>query len=196
MKNFTLGLNIVLAVAVAVLFYLHFSATKKTAAADKQQPQSSTGSFKIAYFEMDSIENHYEYLKDVRKSLRTLEQQKSDELSVLRNDYKTVLQGYQSRGKSMTQEDMAKANEDLQRRDMELKNQEQIKTQELQDASIQKIQQVKKKIEEYLKEFNKDKTYAYILASSGDIMYYKDSVYSVTNEILKGLNDEYKKKKQ
>ena len=89
---------------------------------------------------------------------------------------------------------MGKAQEELQRLDNELKTQEQIKTQELQDESIQKIQQVKKKIEEYLKDYNKNKNYAYIFASSGDIMYYKDSVYSITNEVLKGLNEQYKKK--
>ncbi len=196
MKNFTLGLNIVLAIAVAVLFYLHFSSPKKPAVVVDKQPQTSNSAFKIAYFEMDSIENHYEYLKDVRKALRELEQQKSNELNALRNEYKAKLQGYQSQGKSMTQEQMVKANEDLQQLDMKLKNQEQVKTQELQDESIQQIQKVKKKIEEYLKEFNKDRNYAYIFASSGDIMYYKDSVYSVTSDILRGLNEEYKKKGQ
>lgn len=194
MKNFTLGLNIVLTLAVAVLFYLHFSSTKKIAP-PVEGKQSATGNFKIAYFEMDSIESHYEYLKDVRSSLRALEQQKSNELAGMRNDYKTKLQEYQAKGKSMSQEDVAKATEVMQRLEYEIKNQEQIKSQELQDVSIQRIQEVKKKIEEHLKEFNKDKNYSYIFASSGDIMYYKDSVYSITNELLKGLNEQYKKKK-
>ncbi|MBC7588061.1 MAG: OmpH family outer membrane protein [Chitinophagaceae bacterium] len=194
MKNFTIGLNVVLVIAVAVLFYLHFSSPKKMVlAADKPQP-STDNAFKIAYFEMDSIESHYEYLKDVRSSLKALEQQKSNELAAMRNRSKATLEGYRKRGKTMTQEEMGKAQEELQRLDNELKTQEQIKTQELQDESIQKIQQVKKKIEEYLKDYNKNKNYAYIFASSGDIMYYKDSVYSITNEVLKGLNEQYKKK--
>ena len=194
MKNFTLGLNIVLAVAVAVLFYLHFSSPKKPVTVAEKQVAAN--GFKIAYFEMDSIENHYEYLKEVRKGLRELEQQKSNELAAKKNAFKTKLEHYRSLGKSMSQEDATKAQEDLQQMDNELKNDEQIKMQELQDESVQKIQMVKKKIEEYLKEYNKDKNFSYILASSADIMYYKDSVYSITNDVLKGLNEEYKKNKK
>ncbi len=194
MKNFTLGLNIVLAIAVAVLFYLHFSSPKKPVTVAEKQVAAN--GFKIAYFEMDSIENHYEYLKEVRKGLREMEQQKSNELTAMRNASKAKLDEYRKRGSSMTQEEMVKANEELQRLDNDLKNQEQIKMQELQDESVQKIQMVKKKIEEYLKDYNKDKNYSYILASSADIMYYKDSAYSITNDVLKGLNEEYKKNKK
>ena len=62
MKNFTTGLNIALVLAVAVLFYLQFS-NKKTSAGTSSAVAATPGSFKIAYFEMDSIENHYDYFQ-------------------------------------------------------------------------------------------------------------------------------------
>lgn len=198
MKNFTLGLNIVLVIAVAVLFYFQFSGNKsvlpKSGSANKEIAAAS--GFKIAYFEMDSVENQYEYLKDVRTALRNLEQQKSSELSSLRSASKAKLMEYQKKGNAMTQEEMARANEDLMRMDNELKSQEQMKSQELQDESIKKIQEVKKRIEAYLKEYNKDKNFSYILSSSNDIIYLKDSAYNITNDMIKGLNDEYKKNKK
>lgn len=198
MKNFTLGLNIVLVIAVAVLFYFQFSGNKsvlpKSGTANKEIAAAS--GFKIAYFEMDSVENQYEYLKDVRTALRNLEQQKSSELSSLRSASKAKLMEYQKKGNAMTQEEMARANEDLMRMDNELKSQEQMKSQELQDESIKKIQEVKKRIEAYLKEYNKDKNFSYILSSSNDIIYLKDSAYNITNDMIKGLNDEYKKNKK
>jgi outer membrane protein len=82
------------------------------------------------------------------------------------------------------------------RMDNELKTQEQIKSQELQDESIKKIQEVKKSIEAYLKEFNKNKNYSYILSSSNDIIYLKDTTYNITNELIQGLNETYKKTKK
>lgn len=198
MKNFTLGLNIVLVIAVAVLFYFQFSGNKsvlpKSGGANKEIAAAS--GFKIAYFEMDSVENQYEYLKDVRTALRNLEQQKSSELSSLRSASKAKLMEYQKKGNTMSQEEMARANEDLMRMDNELKSQEQMKSQELQDESIKKIQEVKKRIEAYLKEYNKDKNFSYILSSSNDIIYLKDSAYNITNDMIKGLNDEYKKNKK
>jgi len=60
---------------------------------------------------------------------------------------------------------------------------------------VKKLQDVKKKIEDYLKEYNKDKGYSYIFSGSPDLMYFKDTVYNITGDMLKGLNEMYKKKK-
>jgi outer membrane protein len=197
MKNFTPILTIILAVAVAVLFYLQFSnKNKPTTYSSTNNPTATTNGFKIAYFEMDSLENQYLYLKDVRNSLRALEQKKGNELNQLRNAGHAKILEYQKRGSSMTEQEIAHANEELMKMDNELKAQEQIKSQELQDESIKKIQEVKKTIEDFLKEYNKDKSYSYILSSSSDIIYLKDTAYNITNDLIKGLNDNYKKNKK
>lgn len=196
MKSFTTILSFVLTIAVGVLFYLHFSSKKPSATTNKSANTiaNATG-FKIAYFEMDSIENHYEYLKDVRNSLRSLEQKKSGELAALKNSGKAKIIEYQKKGNTMTEQEIAMANEEIMRLENELKTQEQIKSQELQDESIRKIQDVKKTIEEYLIEYNKDKNFSYILSSSSDIIYLKDTAYNITKDLIEGLNNTYKKKK-
>lgn len=196
MKNFTIGVLIALVFAVAILFYLHFTGIKNANNGVVNIGQANKSGFKIAYFEMDSVENQYDYLKDVRNTLRALEQQKSGELTALRNASKAKLLEYQKKGNTMSQEEMAKANDELMRLDNELKSKEQIISQELQDESIKKIQEVKKRIENYLLDYNKDKNFAYILSSSNDIIYLKDSSYNITLQMIKGLNDEYKKNKK
>ncbi len=56
------------------------------------------------------------------------------------------------------------------------------------------MQDINKKIENYLAEYNKDGKYGYIFShSAGDFIYFKDSVNNITNNIIKGLNDNYKK---
>ena len=194
MKNSLLGINIVLAMAVAVLFYFQFGRKNNVASAANTFHQNGV-SFKIAYFEMDSVENNYEYLKDVRNVLRQMEQQKSNELAELRNQNKAKLQAYQKKGSNMNQEEIARANDELMRLENELKTQEQIKMGELQDESLKKMQQIKMKIEDFLKLYNKDKNYAYILSSSSNIIYYKDSTYNITTELISSLNEAYKKNK-
>jgi outer membrane protein len=197
MKNLQTVLNVLVVAAVGVLFYLHFSKKSSVGIAKAgNDKNNAANNFKIAYFEMDSVESQYLYLKDVRNNLRALEQKKGDELNALRRAGKAKLQEYQSKGKSMTQEEMAAANEVLMKMDNELRAQEQIKSQELQDESIRKIQEVKKTIEDYLKAYNKNHNYAYIISSSSDILYYKDTIYDITKEIIKGLNEEYKNKKK
>jgi len=196
MKNFTLITNIVLAVAVAVLFYLHFATCKQCAAPSASKSVAKQGNnFKIAYFDLDSLQNNYEYYKQVAKELGNSEQQKRNELAAKKDAYAAKVREYQAKGQSMSQSEMAAAQQDIAQREKDYSQDEQTKSQEMQEESFKKLQDVKKKIEDYLKEYNKDKTYSYIISSSTDIVYYKDSAYNITNDLIKGLNDLYKSKK-
>ena len=58
-----------------------------------------------------------------------------------------------------------------------------------------RLQEVKKKIEVFLEKYNKNKEFAYIFSSNSDLMYYKDTAYDITSDIIKGLNSEYVPKK-
>ncbi len=193
MKNFTLGLNIVLAIAVAVLFYLHFSSKKPVAASGNGQVVSS--GFKIAYFDMDSIQNQFEYFKDVRSTLNSKDQELGRELATMENNFRTKYQDLQKVGSTLSQAEVASRQQELVQMDNNLKSRKQVMDQEMQDETVKKLQDVKKKIEDYLKEYNKDKGYSYIFSGSPDLMYFKDTVYNITGDMLKGLNEMYKKKK-
>ncbi|MBS1640750.1 MAG: OmpH family outer membrane protein [Bacteroidetes bacterium] len=192
MKNFTFGLNIALFAAVAVLFYWHFSnkPQNKTVIASS----ANAGNFRVAYFEMDTVQNQFEYLKEVRNGLLAKDQSLGKQLSIMQNEFTKKYQELQSRGASMSQAELAAKQQELVEMDKNLKTKKQAMEQEMADESTRKLQDVKKKIEDYLKTYNKDKGYAYILSSSSDLFYYKDSVYNITNDLVKGLNDLYKKK--
>ena len=53
---------------------------------------------------------------------------------------------------------------------------------------------VHKKISEYLKEYNKNKGFNYIITSEESLIYYKDTVYNITKDVIAGLNADYKAK--
>jgi outer membrane protein len=195
-KNPLLVINIVLLILVAVLFYLHFSSSsKKTEIKTAVADSDSSRLFRIAYFEMDSIENNYEYLKDVRNELKTKEQGLSSQLNQMKNRYMDKVNKFQQEGQTMTQERQGAIQQDLLQEQKMIQNKEQSVGHELQDASFKKMQEVNKTIEDYLKDFNKNKLYSYILAYQPGTIYYKDENYNITSEVLKGLNNSYKKKK-
>jgi outer membrane protein len=50
-------------------------------------------------------------------------------------------------------------------------------------------------IKNYCKEFNKDRRYSYIIANE-PLFYYADTAYNITEQLLKGLNEFYTKKKK
>ena len=194
MKNATLGFNIILALAVSVLFYLHFSSKKSATAVANINTAVADGKFKIAYFEMDSLENHYEYFIEVRNVLRGKDQENSRQLSEMKNTFAAKYQELQKTAQGMTQAEVNGKQQELMQMEKTFQNKEQMLNQDLQNESFKRLQDVKRKVEDYLKEYNKDKGYSYVLTSSPDLIYLKDSVYNITSDLIKGLNNQYKKK--
>lgn len=195
-KNLLVGFNLLLLILVGVLFYLHFSNSpaKSVALTTNKPVATEPGSFNIAYFEMDSIENNYEYLKDVRTELKAKEQQLTNQLNTMKRSYLDKVNKFQQQAQTMSQEKQGVMQQDLMQEQKVIQNKEQAMGAELQDASFKKMQDVNKKIEDYLKEFNKDKGYSYILAHQPGTIYYKDVRFDITNPVLEGLNAAYKKK--
>jgi outer membrane protein len=191
MKSISWIVNGVLAVAIIVLFVFHFntnSTPSKTAISDK-------GGVKIAYFEIDSIQNSYEFFKDVKSSLQVKDMENTKQLTNLKNDYIAKYQELQKSAQFLSQGEMASRQQELIKAEKNYTSKEQQLSQELQEESFKRLQEVKKKIEVFLANYNKDKQFAFILSSNADLMYYKDTTYDITADIIKGLNEDYKSKK-
>lgn len=195
-RNFLLAFNIFLLVLVAVLFYLHFSSAPKNTPSTATKVVNSTpaGTTRIAYFVMDSIEKNYEYLKDVKNELKAKENQLSAQLNTMKNRYMDKVGKYQQEGANMTQERQGAVQQELMQEQKVIQNKEQAISGELQNELFEKLQKVNRTIEDFLKEYNKDKGFTYILGYQEGTIYYKDTSYDITGEVLRGLNEKYKKK--
>jgi outer membrane protein len=101
----------------------------------------------------------------------------------------------QKNGQYLSQAEVGSRQQELVQAEKNYTNKEQQLSQELQEESFKRLQEVKKKIESFLAQYNKDKQFAYIFSSNPDLMYYKDTAYDITADIVKGLNAEYKPKK-
>jgi len=191
MKSNTLIFNGVLAVAVVILYILHFTSGNTTA---KSSAVGVAGS-KVAYFEIDSIQNSYEFFKEVKSSLQVKDMENAKELTALKNAFASKYQDLQNNGRSLSQAEIASRQQELAQLEKNYTNKEQQLSQELQEESFRRLQEVKKKIEVFLEKYNKNKEFAYIFSSNADLMYYKDTAYDITSDIIKGLNSEHISKK-
>lgn len=194
-NNFTQVLNIVLVLAVAILFYLHFASSKTGITTTSTTRAVPNGSFRIAYFESDSIQTQFEYFNEVKGELETKAQANSKILGNLKNTFASKYQELQKAAPALSQAEVANRQQELMQMEKTFQGKEKMMSDEMQDMQFKKLQDVKKKIEDYLKEYNKDKGYAFIFSSSPDLMYLKDSVYDITPDVVRGLNALYKKKK-
>lgn len=197
MKNFTIGLNIVLVIAVGVLFYLQFSSpgNSKTGvvSGSKDVPK---GDFRIAYFEIDSIEAHFDYYKEVSTSIQAKAQENGRQLNQLKEAFANKYQELQRTAQTMTQAEVNSKQQELMQMEKTYNSKEQMMNNEMQDESMKKMLDVRQKISDFLKEYNVSKGYAFIVGNNSESLafYYKDSAYDITLDVIKGLNLKYKKK--
>ncbi len=208
-KNFSLLLNVVLIIAVAVLYYLHFSTCKQTCestindstAVEKPivlSPKEIKAS-KIVYVNLDVLNEKYEYIKDVSKSAKSeqqaLEATYQTKAKKLQEDYSMFQQKAQQ---GLLSENQANTEQEaLMKRKDEL-DQLEAKSQAMMEKIQEKTDEMNTNMKEYIKEYNKQGKYNYVFAFSegplSPLLLANDSL-DITNDILEGLNAQYKAKK-
>jgi outer membrane protein len=183
-------INGVMAVAIIVLFVLHFNSNSTPI----KSSAMAAGGVKVAYFEIDSIQNSYNFFKDVKAALQAKDVENAKQLTGLKNAFAIKYQELQKNGQYLSQAEIGARQQELAQLEKNYTNREQQLAAEMQEESFKRLQEVKQKIEAFLVSYNKNKEFAYIFSSNPDLMYYKDTAYDITADIVKGLNAEYKPK--
>lgn len=198
MKRFLIIFNVVLLVAVGVLYFLYFTYVREDLHQRKAAEAQVANSFKVAYFDFDTLETYYELSKKVRADLIRVDSINQSILSGLQKKFGDKVNEIRSLGSAVSQTQQSAYQQQLD----ELRNEYQQKQQELgqqqQTEFITKQNDVKNHIQNYLKEYSHDKGYAYVFATKeyDDFVYYKDTIRNITFDILKGLNQAYANEKK
>ena len=201
MRNGLVALNIVLLVAVGVLFYLQFRPAGKSATTEKApdprltNSDSPSSTCKIAYFEMDSIEAGFAMAKEMQTELEKREERKNVQMARLQNEYQQKFARLQQHGATMTSDQVNAAKTELLQLEQKMSDTKTGMDQEAQSYYIEKKQEIFSLIRKFCSEYNKDKKFAIIISNEPGLVFYKDSTLDITTDLLKGLNVEYGKKK-
>ena len=143
MKSTNWVVNGILALAIVILYVLHFSGS---ASPSKQATLHAAGGAKVAYFEIDSVESQFNYYKEVSNSIQAKAQQNNNELNQLKEVFAAKYQELQKNGQRMSEAEVNARQQELQQMDKTFKSKEQMMNNEMQDESMKKLQDVKKKI--------------------------------------------------
>ena len=67
-------------------------------------------------------------------------------------------------------------------------------SQKLNEKSFGIMEDIQKKLKEFLAEYNKNKNFMYIFTTGSGLDYivYKDSSLNITNDVIKGMNEKMK----
>lgn len=201
MKNFLVGVVAVLVIAVAALFFLHFKYHKQLDTISEKVVRQDTMAkrpLRIAYVDLDSIQEKYEYY---REKMTEFERKKETADRELNNSFQKIENervAFVQRGNAITQVEAEAFQRDYTRKMQNLESQKRTVESQIQTDGIRTMDELRKRINDFLEGYNKEKNYSYIFSySTGlNVLFFKDTANNITNEVVAGLNDAYKKTKK
>ncbi len=196
MKNTNYIINGVLAVAVIILFVLYFTGKKGTESHNGAVPSDSiSAELPIAYIDVDSLLNNYNYFKDLSEMLLDkrgkMFNQLNNKKALLEKEYADYMQKAQINA-FVTEDRRRQEGERIARKEQELQEHANKAQEELAVEQMRMNQQMSDTIVASLKVFNETKKYQVIFSKQGTNPFFiANEAYDITGDVIKFLNDRY-----
>lgn len=205
MKNISLALNGVLIIAVAILYYMHFS----NSCCSVEEPISeevvsdSTGVVEeevveplksnIAYINMDSLREEYKLYSELIGTLKAREKKYEKELNAKMSALESKVKDFQQKAPTMSQFEGQNKQKELMEEEQKLYKMRDEFAQKFQAEQEKLDRRFQKTIADYIEKYNEEADYDIIIGSTditSKVMYAKKGI-NLTNSIVKGLNKQY-----
>ena len=203
MKNTSPIINAILAVAVVVLFVLHFTSKPSTVGGtitnQSQESGVTASQGDIVYLQLDSLVNNYGMFKDLSSELESKTQAIKDDIDKRGRAFENDVKDFQQKAQKglLTQSDIQQQQQVLGQREQDLNAYVQQKQLEVADEQTVLYRKVLDALKAYLEKMNQETRYSMIINTSNSTnnVLHGDSRFDITNIVVKGLNDEYIKQK-
>lgn len=203
MKNTPLILSII-AVALSLAFGLYVifggKADSKTIS-NETEGTTTIEKGAVVYFNVDRVISEYDMANDLRSVVETKVEGISAEVTRRGNKLQKDVNAFQEKiNKGLITSSVAQVQgEKLQKQQNEFNQYAAQKQQEIAEENQVMLNKIGDAIKTFLDKYNTEKKYALIIATSGEILPAPvatgDPAYDITDDLLKGLNDEYVKNK-
>lgn len=188
-------MNVVLLIAVIVLYVLHFTGeTKKEEVAETEQAptESQFSNLSIAYVNSDSLLKNYDFFKKIEKDLTAKRDKLNKEYQNRAMGLQKEIENFQRTAGNMTISQARAVEEDLKKKQQNLMMYQDQLTQQLMKDEADKNAELYDKVSEYLREYGKNKNLHIVLTyTKGSGILYADDMLDITDEVIAGLNEAY-----
>ena len=152
---------------------------------------------RIAWVNIDTLEEHYEQLKQGREEFRKRKEQMEGELQQSAQQMQAKAMDVQKKAQAgaLTQSEYEAAQKQYMAMQQSLESRNQSLTEQLMKEQEEMNKKLKKNLDIFLEKYNKDKHYDFILSYStggGSPIMYANKAYEITNEVIAGMNAEPK----
>ncbi len=190
MKNILLAVNIILLCLVGYLYYLQFGTHKskvdspvKSSAVNNVNEKS-----KVAYIDLDSLQSNYSYYKKIKADFERKQSAANEEITSMQKKYQNRAMQLQQKAASMNPQEQENAMQEINKMQQDLQNRKQGIDNDLYNYNSKMKEDILTRIQNFLKDYNKDGKYSYIFSYEPGFMFYKDSTLNITPDVITGLN--------
>ena len=196
MKNLSVILFAVLFLALAVLYFLHFSGNKKV---DQAVTVSESPAQGLAYVNIDTVIFRFDMFADRREELMAKQKTAEAELNSKGTQYERGARDYQDKVSKglVTRATAGQMEQALLQQQQELVALRDKLQSDLMEEEQVKNRQIVEYITRYLDEHKSEFNYQYILGKSfGSVILYGDSAMDITEKVLTAINTKYREEKK
>jgi len=190
-------LFVVLFLSVAGLYILHFSGNKSNGSGKGGVNAGGENSeLAIAYIKVDSLAVNYDFAQEMHDGFVKQQEAFTKEYGEKRNRFESQAAAFQEkvqRGGFLSQERAMQERDRLMGEEQQITKLDQELSTKLAQIQADNNKQLLDSIMNYLKIYNKNKKYNYIL-NAGEVLI-GDETSNITKEVLVGLNARYSKAK-
>ena len=199
MKGTSLIVSIVLFVAVAVLYVLHFvdGGSNEHNSAGENRAVINRGGLKIAYVKADSILLNYDLSQDLHDDFTKKQEAYTTEYAAKRQAFEKDAAAFQEklqRGGFLSEQRAVQERDRLVGMEQEVLKMDQELSTKLSALQTENNKQILDKLMEYIKELNVDNKYDYVFNASNILI--GDEADNLTADVLKALNERYTEEKK
>lgn len=163
----------------------------------KTKAEVPAGGLRIAFVEVDSLMTQYQFCKDYSEVMNmeyaNIQKELAGKQRTLEQHAAALQQKYESNGFT-TKDELERAQAGINREQQELAALSDRLSSEFASAQESYNKEMRDSIQAFLKSYNKDKKFDYILSKGGDNMLYANPALDITNDVINGLNKRYKVK--
>jgi outer membrane protein len=187
-------INIILAAGILVSLVL-FISNKKQAGGTSTAKDDVSQSLKIAYVDLDTIQSKYtfyqEKMQEFEKKKEMADRDLNNAFQKIDNERVTFLK----RGELITQAEAENFQRVYQGKMQNLEEQKKNMENNIADDGLKTMEELRNKMNDFIEEYNKKAKYSFIFSYSAgmNVLFYKDSAYNITADVVEGLNQSYKK---
>ncbi len=199
MKNYLLVYNVILTIAVIVLFILVLGNKKNIASEDSLVANDSieVAKLPIAYINIDSLLLNYTFAKEANENLMSKQENSKATLNSKARQLQNEMDEFNRKLENnafLSRERAEQAQRSILQKQQDLQNMEGRLSQDLMESQLKVSEQLRDTIESFLQIFNKGGKYQIILSNtSNDNILFSTSGYDITEEVIVELNKRYKK---